>query len=76
MNPMHRIAVVNEDLFNEVAHTNLSLETVFFLYGAIVVVAAMLWALGVFVFGGSRSIEPRSSDNPSPSRDRITPAVL
>jgi len=49
---------------------------VFFLYGAIVVVAAMLWALGVFVFGGSRSIEPRSSDNPSPSRDRITPAVL
>lgn len=76
MNPMHRIAVVNEDLFNEVAHTNLSLETVFFLYGAIVVVAAMLWALGVVAFGGSRSTEPSSSDNPSPSTDRITPAVL
>lgn len=75
MNPMHRIAVANENLFNEVAHTDLSLETVFLLYGAIVVVAAILWVLGVIAFGG-RSRKPSSSDKPSPSMDRITPAVL
>lgn len=76
MNPMHRIAVANSNLFNEVAYTDLSLETVFFVYGAIVVVAAILWALGVVVFGGNRSTKQSSSDNASPSTERITPAVL
>lgn len=75
MNTIQRIGAVNENLLREVAHTELSLEAIFLLYGALVVVAAMLWLIGVVAFGGRRSTEPSSSKNASPSPERTSPAV-
>lgn len=52
MNLMHRIAAVDHDLLREIAQHTFSLDMVFFLYGGVALVAAVLWAVGTLVFGG------------------------
>ncbi len=51
MNPMHHVGVANDNLLQDIARTDLSLETVFALYGVAVVIAATLWLVGVLTFG-------------------------
>lgn len=75
MNSIQRISAVNHNLLREVAQTDLSLETIFVLYGALVVVAVILWAIGVLAFGRRRSNEPVPSENAAAAPERITPAV-
>jgi hypothetical protein len=74
MNAMHQIAGANENLLDEIAHTHLSLEMVFFLYAALVLSAAILWGVGVIAFGRCSPKRP-SPKSGSGSGDRITPAV-
>ncbi|MBW2189222.1 MAG: hypothetical protein JRG93_06475 [Deltaproteobacteria bacterium] len=75
MNPSNPSALITDNLFNEVAHTILSLDTVYALYGATVVVAAALWLIGVVVFGNARSSGQPGPHAVAGSSERITPAV-
>lgn len=73
MNPMHRIASLNEGLLADIRHTDLSLEMVLALYGAIILATAGLWLIGVLAFGRPRTqAPPQSTIVPS---DRVTPAA-
>jgi hypothetical protein len=66
MNLMHRIAAVDHDFLREIARGTLSLETVFLIYGAIVLGAGLLWAVGVAVFGRGRAGASRSREQATP----------
>lgn len=74
MNLTHHIAVINDRLLREIGQSHLSLETVFLLYGAIVLVAAVLWAIGAAVFGRKGST-PKPDARSAHSRDRATPVA-
>jgi len=73
MNPMNRIAVVNDHLLHEIVHTDLSLRNVLFAYGCLVVFAIGLWAIGAFTLGRRHSRSNRSKA--SRSSDRVTPVA-
>jgi Mg2+/Co2+ transporter CorB len=51
MSPIFATALINDNLLNEVAHSTVTLEPVLFFYGAAIAAAAMLWTVGVLVFG-------------------------
>ena len=73
MNPMHRIASLNEGLLADIRHTDLSLEMVLALYGAIILATAVLWLIAVLAFGRPRAPRPpRSTVLPG---ERVTPAA-
>ena len=73
MNPMNRIAVVDDHLLQEIARTDLSLQNVLFAYGCLVVLAIGLWAIGAFTLGRRDSRSKRSKA--SRSSDRVTPVA-
>lgn len=75
MNPANPSALITNNLFNEVAHTVLSLDTVYALYGAAVVVAAALWLVGVVAFGTCRPTTGPSRRDVAGANERATPVV-
>lgn len=75
MNPSNPSTLISNTLFNEVAHTMLSLDTVYLLYGATVIAAAALWLAGVAAFGNCRSTTPPNSVGVANSNERPTPVA-
>jgi len=74
MNLTHHVAVLNDRLLHEVARNHLSLETVFLLYGGLIAVATILWAIGAAVSGRKGSTRRPGARN-AHSRDRATPVA-
>jgi hypothetical protein len=76
MNPTNTSTSISNHLLHEVAHTILSLDTVYLLYGATVVVAAALWLAGVVAFGNCRMTTQPKSAGVAGANERPTPVAL
>ena len=75
MNPSNPSTLISNNLFNEVAHTILSLDTVYLLYGVTVIAAAALWLAGVAAFGNCRSTTSPDLAGVARSNERPTPVA-
>lgn len=75
MNPTFLTTAINDRLLNEVAHSTVSLEPVLFFYGGLIAAAAVLWMVGVVVFGRPGATKTTGQPTATLHRQRITPVV-